>query len=218
MKLDWQRIIESFAPIVVACLLWALVFLIVFLAVAGAGGRWLEVLIAGIGAVGQVFFAWMVWRLGKAQFHFTKTFSEKQERLELNDRRVRFVADYKEWANRYLNFSANESDASGIMILMLRARTIYPQDVIDSFGRLIAAYTKECETRTIINAASKMVGIDPADLRELQEQGRKERSELFSIDAMLQFTMTSLIDGDFRNGGNPPSATTAFVAAKPKGD
>jgi hypothetical protein len=69
------------APMV-AVLFWFLAGLLVLLAMARSKDNPLSVLIEGVGAVGQVAFAFLVWRLSKEQFAFTKTVSDRQHRID----------------------------------------------------------------------------------------------------------------------------------------
>lgn len=59
-------------------------------------GSILKDLIAGFGAVGQVFFAGMVWRLGREQFRFTQTISERQKQIDLLPLRRSVLGDLRE--------------------------------------------------------------------------------------------------------------------------
>jgi len=101
---DWTKaLIEGVAPMFVAAFLWGVMIVVVILAVAGAGNRWLEVLIAGIGAVGQVFFAWMVLRLGTKQFEFTQQVAKRQARIDTFEHRSELFERFRTLSGQ-LNF------------------------------------------------------------------------------------------------------------------
>lgn len=53
--------------------------------------------VTALGAVGQVFFAYMVWRLGREQFEFTKQVSERQNRIASYPARSKAIEDFERW-------------------------------------------------------------------------------------------------------------------------
>ncbi|WP_449472001.1 hypothetical protein [Sphingobium chungangianum] len=79
-----QKLVASAMPPAFAFAFWAIIILLVMLAVATATkkGNPFTDFFTAFGAVGQVAFAYMVWRLGREQFAYIKQSTERQMRID----------------------------------------------------------------------------------------------------------------------------------------
>ena len=77
-------LLDAAIPPAFAFAFWAIILMLIMLAVATAAkkGNPFTDFFTAFGAVGQVVFAYMVWRLGREQFMFTKRATERQMRID----------------------------------------------------------------------------------------------------------------------------------------
>lgn len=83
--LEWRArlagIAEQGTGWVIAILFWIIVTLIAVVATAQSGKPW-DTLIAALAMASQAFFAFMVWRLGQAQYAFTQRITDRQHKID----------------------------------------------------------------------------------------------------------------------------------------
>jgi hypothetical protein len=77
-----QRWGEDGVGIVVAILFFILVGIIVLVATASSKSPW-DTVIAALAMTSQAFFAYVVWRLGKAQYAFTQQVTDRQHKIDM---------------------------------------------------------------------------------------------------------------------------------------
>ena len=81
------RSISDGLGVVVAILFWFLLTVFVILATAQSGKPW-DTFIAALAMVSQAFFAFMVWRLGQAQYAFARQTAERQHAIDMYPLRI----------------------------------------------------------------------------------------------------------------------------------
>jgi len=74
--------IEAGLGIVIAVLFWFVVAVIIMVATWSSKSPW-DTVIAALAMASQAFFAFVVWRLGKAQYAFTKQVTERQHKIDM---------------------------------------------------------------------------------------------------------------------------------------
>lgn len=81
------RSISDGLGVVVAILFWFLLTVFVIIATAQSGKPW-DTFIAALAMVSQAFFAFMVWRLGQAQYAFARQTAERQHAIDMYPLRI----------------------------------------------------------------------------------------------------------------------------------
>lgn len=89
--------IRNGSPLIGAFLFWFFVIVLVVLAAAEKKNEPLNALASVAGAAGQIFFAYMVYRLGKEQFAFSKQVSERQARIDFYEPRQNVYQTWASW-------------------------------------------------------------------------------------------------------------------------
>ena len=97
-----------------------------------------------VGAFGTLIVAWLVYRFGKQQAHFTNTMAHRQYgldrqafRLELLEKRLEVVADVREVWGDYLMHARPQPELTAKLIRALqKARLIYNDEIVGDLDQV----------------------------------------------------------------------------------
>ncbi|WP_143090129.1 hypothetical protein [Sphingomonas rubra] len=92
---------DEWAAIVVAILFWSIVGLIAFIATAQSAKPW-DTLIAALAMASQAFFAFMVWRLGQAQYAFARQTAERQHKIDAFPLRSEVIVALQDLGDKHI--------------------------------------------------------------------------------------------------------------------
>lgn len=92
------RAIEQGLGLVVAVLFWIIIMVLAIVATAQSSKPW-DTLIAALAMASQAFFAFMVWRLGQAQYAFTQRVTDRQHKIDAFPLRCEAIAKLNESAS-----------------------------------------------------------------------------------------------------------------------
>lgn len=94
----WQeRLFRIVPPLALAVAFWGIIGLLVVFATAEGKDSPFTAFFTAFGAVGQTFFAFMVWRLSREQFAFTKKVSDRQARIDAFAHRLDALQKWQTW-------------------------------------------------------------------------------------------------------------------------
>jgi hypothetical protein len=82
-------------PPVLAAMFWTVIVLLVVFATAEGKNSPFTAFFTAFGAAGQVFFAWMVWRIARQQLSFVEVVEERQHRVETFQIKKDIIAEFK---------------------------------------------------------------------------------------------------------------------------
>ena len=90
-----EKAVNLAVPPVLAAMFWAIIVLLVVFATAEGKDSPFTAFFTAFGAAGQVFFAWMVWRIARQQLRFVEVVEERQHRVETFQIKKDIIADFK---------------------------------------------------------------------------------------------------------------------------
>lgn len=165
----WKKWFEPGQGIMIAILFWVVCLVLAFLAVSTAsakGNPFTDALVA-LGALGQVFFAWMLWGLSRRQFEHTKSVDAFQRKFATYQLRVAVHDDMQR-----LGPSLRESEISpetnrtyrSISPSILR---LYPPNIADE-ARALSRALMPLMTAQARNLSARQAELDaPVGAEEL---------------------------------------------------
>lgn len=130
-------------PFISAFAFVVLVGLLAIFAAAEKKSEWINTIATVLGAGGQVFLAFMVWKLSSQQFEFAKSISKDQNRIALFSSRYQAVAGFEDWFDR--NFqSPNDDSLTELFRHTQLLKTLFGRKVhdrIDDFAESFIKYS-----------------------------------------------------------------------------
>lgn len=127
------KAIDLAIPPVLAAMFWAVIVLLVIFATAEGKDSPFTAFFTAAGAAGQVFFAWMVWRLSQQQFNFTQRVARRQARIDTFAHRVDLFDRFVEVQKRLGAKSISEEAVDDLFDLAVEFERLFSRATNDAF-------------------------------------------------------------------------------------
>lgn len=140
---DWIKSLPSHVSdggfaVILAFGFWVSITLLLTLslAVSSANGNPFADFFQAFGAIGQVVFAFMVWRLGRQQFEFIKRVSHRQARIDTYQHKRELFDRYVEARRNLYIRNLNEAGVWEITVLRREVERLFSNQTIETFTEL----------------------------------------------------------------------------------
>lgn len=172
-----KLLIEAAVPPFLAAGFWLIIVLMVIVATAEGKDGHFTAFFAAFGAVGQTFFAFVVWQLSREQFAFTKRIAERQTRIELLEPRKKA---YDHWLELSGSLTRDYSEEYFTKLLDFHGdlTRLFPRAAAQAFDALTDVYVEMMDFQdTVSSVALTTEGFASrrAEQKALQEKVGRHR-------------------------------------------